>query len=310
MKEIQQFLDYLKVEKNASPHTISSYYKDIMQFMEFLRGRNLAEDIEDLDHIGQTQIRSYLAQFQRRNYTKSTRARKLSSLRNFFKYLIREGYLKNNPIISISAPKREKKLPVFLDKEVIIKLLEAPSPSGLMGVRDRAILETLYSGGLRVSELVRLNVSDIDFISETLKVRGKGKQERMVPIGRPAVEAIRKYLGERSDLFRSLKNTETWGWSAKSGREQFVFANRFGARLTSRSIQRIVAKYMKQIALGSRISPHTLRHTFATHMLSAGANLRAVQELLGHKSISTTQIYTHITPERLKRVYDKAHPRA
>ena len=297
MEEIQQFLDYLKVEKNASLHTISSYNKDISQFMEFLKARNLAHDINGLANIGHTHIRTYLAQLQKRNYMKSTRARKLSTLRNFFKYLIREGYLKNNPIMNVSAPKRERRLPVFLDKGKIIELLMAPKTETLLGMRDRAILETLYSGGLRVSELVGMNIRDIDFIAEALKVRGKGKQERMVPIGNEAVTAIKRYLDERKD-------------DKGNGESQVVFTNRFGTRLSSRSVQRLVAKYMKQIALQESISPHTLRHTFATHMLSAGANLRAVQELLGHKSISTTQIYTHITPERLKKVYDKAHPRA
>lgn len=297
MEEIQQFLDYLKAEKNASLHTISSYYKDISQFMEFLKARDWACDIDGLANIGHTQVRTYLASLQKRNYMKSTRARKLSTLRNFFKYLVREGYLKNNPIMNISAPKRDKRLPVFLDKEKIIELLMAPETKTLLGMRDRAILETLYSGGLRVGELVGMNVRDIDFIAEALKVRGKGKQERIVPIGNEAVTAIKRYLDERKD--------------DKGKKEpQVVFTNRFGTRLSSRSVQRMVAKYMKQVALQESISPHTLRHTFATHMLSAGANLRAVQELLGHKSISTTQIYTHITPERLKKVYDKAHPRA
>ena len=295
MHRIQQFLDYLKIEKNASSYTISAYRKDIVQFIGFLQQRNLCRTLDDLGHITPAQIRIYLVQFQKRDYSKATRARKISSLRNFFRYLVREGYLKNNPIMAISLPKRDKKLPIFLDRKEVVRLLEAPSSDGLQGLRDRAILETLYSTGIRVSELTGLNIRDIDFTAEALKVRGKGKKERLVPVGTPAIMSIKRYIdkGEGSN-----------------GDKIPAFLNRFGRRLTSRSVRRIVNKYMMQTALQEHISPHTLRHTFATHMLDAGANLRVVQELLGHKSISTTQIYTHVTPERLKQVYDKTHPRA
>lgn len=293
MEAIEQFLRYLNIEKNASLHTISNYQRDIQQFREFLDKR----DIDSWEDVKPTQIRAYLAQMQQGALAKSSRARRLSTLKSFFKFLLREDYIENNPVIGISAPKKDKKLPAFLDKQSVIKLLEAPPADSLSGLRDRAILETLYSSGLRVSELVGSNIPDIDFIAEAVKVRGKGKIERLAPLGRPAIMAIRRYLEKRDQELKVVDR-------------KVVFANKFGGRLTARSVQRMVARYMKQVSSQNNLSPHTLRHTFATHLLSAGADLRAVQELLGHKSIATTQIYTHITPERLKKVYDKAHPRA
>jgi integrase/recombinase XerC len=285
MDYLPKFLRYLEIEKNASQHTISSYKIDLQQFMDHFGELDLAQ-------ITPTKVRSWLGRFQGR--AKSTRARKLSSLKTFFKYLVREGFIKTNPVLGMSGPKKDKKLPEFLDKEQVVKLLEAPPDNNLLGLRDRAILETLYSGGIRVSELVGLDIDDVDFIGEALKVKGKGKKERIVPIGIPAVSAIKKYLSE----CKRRDNSEV------------VFTNRFGKRLTTRTVQRVVAKYIRKASLQGHISPHSLRHTFATHMLDAGADLRSVQELLGHESISTTQVYTHITPERLKQVYDKAHPRA
>lgn len=281
MDYLPKFLKYLEVEKNASPHTISSYRIDLGQFL----------DSVDIMEVTPTRIRSWLARFQGK--AKATRRRKLSSLKTFFKYLVREGYNKTNPVLGISGPKRDKKLPMFLDKGQIVRLLEAPPDNNLLGLRDRAILETLYSGGIRVSELVGLDIDDVDFIGEALKVKGKGKKERLVPIGGPAVSALKKYIDSRGT--KDIKA---------------VFTNKFGKRLSTRTIQRVVAKYIRKAYLQGHISPHSLRHTFATHMLDAGSDLRSVQELLGHESISTTQIYTHITPERLKQVYDKAHPRA
>jgi len=294
MEQIKQFLDYLRIEKNASQYTISNYNRDIEQFLDFLKTKNISNDIYGLGLVNRTKIRAYLAQFQKKQYSKSTRARKLSTLRSFFKYLERENFVKNNPMIGISTPKREKKLPVFLDRNKVINLIEAPDDKSLLGLRDKAILETLYSGGIRVSELVNLNIKNIDFISESIKVKGKGKIERIVPVGKPAILAIKGYINLRD----KVKDKEA------------VFTNRFGARLTQRTVQRIIIKYMKKIGLQIHISPHSLRHAFATHMLDAGASLRAVQELLGHKSISTTQIYTHLTPEKLKQIYNKTHPRA
>lgn len=309
MDYLQKFLKYLEIEKNASPHTISSYKMDLRQFMDYFGEL-------DLSQITTAKIRSWLVQFHPapvhrggvhgKNYSKSSRARKISALRTFFKYLVREGHIKINPALGISSPKKDKKLPEFLDKEKIIRLLEAPADKTILGIRDRAILETLYSGGIRVSELVGLDINDVDFISEAIKVKGKGKKERIVPIGAPSVSALKKYLGEKQPLTQTLPRR----YVGEGKGEGPVFTNRFGKRLTARTVQRIVAKYMRKALLQGHISPHSLRHTFATHMLDAGADLRSVQELLGHESISTTQIYTHITPERLKQVYDKAHPRA
>lgn len=292
MDYLQKFLRYLEIEKNASPHTLSNYKRDISQFSDFLD----YESGTEISDAAPAKVRAWLGQFHAKGYDKSTRARKLSALKTFYKFLVREGYSKINPVIGISGPKKDKKLPKFLDKTQIIKLLESPDDT-LSGLRDRAILEMLYSSGIRVSELAGLDTDDVDFISESVKVRGKGKKERIVPAGRPAVLALKKYFDRRKGL-EKFRNAEA------------VFCNRSGKRITTRTVERIVIKYMKKAGIPVRISPHSIRHTFATHMLDAGADLRSVQELLGHESISTTQIYTHITPERLKQVYDKAHPRA
>lgn len=304
MDYIQKFIKYLEIEKNASLHTINSYKIDIRQFFDHLG------DL-DINQITPVRTRAWLARFQGR--AKSTRARKLSSIKTFFKYLVREGYVKTNPVLGISGPKRDKKLPAFLDKEQVVKLIESPKDNNLAGLRDRAILETLYSGGIRVSELVGLDVDDVDFIAEALKVRGKGKKERIVPIGRPAVSALKGYLdacGSKNIDTSTAKCRSVSTLSKPVERVDAVFSNRFGKRLTTRTVQRVIIKYTRGADLQGHISPHSLRHTFATHMLDSGADLRSVQELLGHESISTTQVYTHITPERLKKVYDKAHPRA
>lgn len=293
MDYIQKFLRYLEVEKNASLHTLSNYQRDLKQFSDFFHSNNNA----DIAQAAAIKIRSWLAQFVNKGYGKSTRARKLSALKTFYRYLVREGHAKVNPVLGISGPKKDKKLPSFLDKNQIVKLLEAPDAGTPLGLRDKAILEMLYSSGIRVSELAGLSTDDVDFFSESIKVKGKGKKERIVPVGRPSVLALKKYFDER----RREK---------KGAGSDAVFCNRFGKRLTTRTVERIVAKYMKKTGIPGHISPHSLRHSFATHMLDAGADLRSVQELLGHESISTTQIYTHITPERLKQVYDKAHPRA
>ena len=219
-------------------------------------------------------------------------ARHLSTLRSFFKFLVREGFLKNNPLLSVASPKIEKHLPSFLTEEETVRLIEASCPKNESGLRDRAILETFYSSGLRISELVGLNLDDVDFIGGIIKVRGKGKKERIVPVGDKALQSLREYLNKRKKQTQSL------------------FLNKRGTRITDRGVRGIVAKYIRISGMKQRISPHTLRHSFATHLLNRGADLRTVQELLGHASLSTTQIYTHLTTERLKSVYDKAHPRA
>lgn len=286
---IDKFINYLKVEKNASSNTVTNYLVDLKSFGSFCGEKDMA----DIDHLV---LRRFLAQMRGRNYSKRTIARKLASLRSFFKFLYREGYIKTNPISAISTPKLDKKLPRFLDVEKMVKLVQAPDERTVAGLRDRAILETLYSAGVRVSELVGLDVDDIDFISGVAKVLGKGSKERLVPIGEPALAALRSYIGKRSE------------WALKD--KTAVFLNRFGRRLTDRSVRRIVDKYIRALSFAEKISPHSLRHSFATHLLDRGADLRSVQELLGHMNLSTTQIYTHVTTERMKAVYDKAHPRA
>ncbi len=286
---IDKFINYLKVEKNASTHTITNYLVDLTSFSAFLGDREMSS----VDHLT---LRRFLAEMRAKNYAKRTIARKLACLRSFFKFLYREGYIKTNPISAILTPKLDKKLPTFLDVNMMAKLVQTPDDKSVAGLRDRAILETLYSTGTRVSELVGLDVDDIDFISGVIKVLGKGSKERMVPIGEIALAAIRKYIDKRGELAAKDKKA--------------VFLNKSGRRLTDRSVRRIVDKHIRACSIGEKISPHSLRHSFATHLLDRGADLRSVQELLGHMNLSTTQIYTHVTTERLKSVYDKAHPRA
>jgi integrase/recombinase XerC len=288
-RHLETFVNYLKVEKNASAHTIKNYAVDLKAFEAFLAGK----DVDTVDHFA---LRRYLADMRARAFAKRTVARKLASLRSFFRFLYREGYIKNNPTAALITPKLDKKLPVFLGVDKVAQLVECPQPDTVGGLRDRAILETLYSTGMRVSELVGLNTGKVDLISGIAKVFGKGSKERLAPIGEPAIKAIRRYLDNRGE------------WAVKD--KDAVFLNKAGRRLTDRSVRRIVDKYVAQCSIQEKISPHSLRHSFATHLLDRGADLRSVQELLGHANLSTTTIYTHVTTERLKAVYDKAHPRA
>jgi tyrosine recombinase XerC len=282
---IEKFIRYLEIEKNYSKHTLLNYKLDLEDLGRFLKDSK----IEDVDYLT---LRKYLVHLKERNLKQKTVSRKISCLRSFFRFLCREGYLKENPIVSLSSPKSEKYLPLFLTEDEITKLIEAPSTEDERGLRDRAILETFYSTGIRISELVGLNISDIDFIAAVIKVSGKGKKERLLPIGDKALSAIRAYIDKRKS------------------KEDSLFLNKNGRRITDRGVRDVVKKYIRIASLRSGISPHTLRHSFATHLLNRGADLRSVQELLGHANISTTQIYTHLTTEKLKSVYDKAHPRA
>jgi tyrosine recombinase XerC len=286
---IDKFMNYLKVEKGASSHTALNYSIDLAAFSTFLGDK----DINDVDHLA---LRRFLAEMRARNNSKRTIARKLASLRSFFKFLFREGHIKTNPATAILTPKLDKKLPKFLDVAKAVKLVTTPSENTVAGLRDRAVMETLYSTGARVSELVGLDVGDIDFISGVLKVMGKGSKERMLPVGEQALAAVRKYIDKRA--------------SSRVRDKDAVFLNKSGRRLTDRSVRRIIDKYIRACSIEEKISPHSLRHSFATHLLERGADLRSVQELLGHMNLSTTQVYTHVTAERLKSVYDKAHPRA
>jgi tyrosine recombinase XerC len=282
---IEKFMRYLDIEKNYSRHTILNYQLDLADFQLFLK----EQTVESVDYLA---LRKYLAVLKEKSLGSRSVARHLSTLRSFFKFLTREGYLKTNPILSLLSPKLDKHLPAFLTEEEVLRLIESSLPKDEMGQRDRAILETVYSTGIRISELVGLNLEDVDFIGCIIKVMGKGKKERIVPIGDKAIGAIRCYLDSRE----------------KSGLA--VFLNKRGGRITDRGVRNIVKKYIAIAGIKKGVSPHTLRHSFATHLLNRGADLRSVQELLGHANLSTTQIYTHLTTEKLKGVYDKAHPRA
>lgn len=289
---LSEFLRFLEAEKNASPHTIKNYRSDLIEFFHFLSGDSIGS-IQEVNHLV---IRRFLALLKNKNDLKSTVSRKLACLKSFFKYMVRERVLESNPAKEVATPKRERKLPSFLETQEVERLIEASSGNSLEAKRDRAIMETLYSSGIRVSELVGLNAGDVDLLSGMVKVRGKGKKERLVPLGSYASNALRDYLDTAAD-------------TSEKG-EAPLFLNRGKTRLTDRSVRRLILKYAKRAALKKGISPHTLRHTFATHLLDRGADLRSVQELLGHVHLSTTQIYTHVSAKRLQDAYQKAHPRA
>ncbi len=282
---VEKFISYLDIEKNYSKHTLLNYKIDLDEFFFYLQ----ETPIERVDYF---HLRRYLGNLRSKNLKPRTLARKLSALRSLFKFLFREGLIKKNPSALLMTPKLDKKLPHFLSEVDTVRLLEAPPVDQKASLRDRAILETLYSTGMRVSELVSLNKGSIDFISNIVKVAGKGKKERLIPIGNTALDLVKKYLDTRPH------------------QSDAIFLNQHGRRLTDRSIRNIVNKYIEKASIQSKISPHALRHSFATHLLNAGADLRAVQELLGHVNLSTTQIYTHMTTEKLKTIYNKAHPRA
>lgn len=330
---IAEFLNYLKFERHFSPHTAKCYAADLAQFCAYLIGDKEAaagrQNFSSSRFIGSRtagggvpdgastalmvetsvqqklrdadteKIKEFLAFLGTQNYSKSTIARKLATLRSFYKFCMRRGYIKAHPLAAIRTPKQEKRLPKFLEMEQINKLLSTPDDNTLLGARDRAMLEVLFSTGVRVSELVDLNFEDVDFEGGVIRVRGKGKKQRTTPIGSTAITAIRKYL----DLRRADARSASFDQNA-------LFVNKHGQRLSTRSVRRKLDKYLTMAGLDPSISPHTLRHSFATHMLARGADLRSVQELLGHQSISTTQIYTHLTMPRLKTAYDEAHPRS
>jgi integrase/recombinase XerC len=301
---INQFLEHLRLAKNASEHTLRSYGSDLEQFREFLlstgANRGLKNEDVPVDQIDHVNIRAYLSGIYRK-HKKSSLARKLAAQRSFFRYLVEEGLLQQSPAEIVSTPKQEKPLPKFISVDEIFFLLESTRSSTVWGARDRAILETLYSCGLRVSELVGLNEAEIDFSLGILRAFGKGRKERIVPIGEKALSAIREYLPKRDQVL-------TEKGIAKAGAPLFI--NSRGGRLTSRSVARMLQKQILKSGLLRKVSPHTLRHSFATHLLDAGADLRAIQELLGHVNLSTTQRYTHVSVDKLMEVYDRAHPRA
>ncbi len=295
--EIGQFLRYLDVERNASDLTIKSYREDLIDLADFIT-EDGKQTVKPRD-VSPNELRSYVAALHDAGYAKSSIARKLASLRSFYKFAQRQGITDSNPAKPLRNPRGGRQLPHFLTDEEVLKLLNAPPKTDEAGLRDRAILETMYSAGLRVSELVGLNDEDIEFDEGVVRVRGKGRKERFGSLGKFAVDAIKNYMKCRT---RSAAQPQ-------SGKGP-TFVNRFGDRLTTRSVARMLEKYIQQTGLDTRTSPHTLRHSFATHLLNRGADIRSVQELLGHKSLVTTQIYTHISTTNLKEAYAKAHPRA
>jgi integrase/recombinase XerC len=297
--EIGGFLDYLTYERNVSPNTISAYRDDLESFVGFLCDDyfTLGRDQLELRRIDHLAVRAYLAHLSRRKLSRSSVARHLSALRTFFKYLVREGAVDANPARTVATPKREKHLPAVMQPSDVALLLEQPDTSNTLGIRDAAWLELLYASGLRISELVGIDLDDLELRSRLVKVHGKGSKERIVPFGTKAENALRAYLAVRGEL-------------QSDPEEQAVFVNYRGGRITTRSVRRLFDRYLRKAALRAGISPHTLRHSFATHLLNAGADLRGIQELLGHASLSTTQKYTHLNDWQLIAVYKKAHPRA
>jgi integrase/recombinase XerC len=297
---IDEYSNYLKLEKNVSPHTLRNYLSDLRQFEEFLsqRAEENAEKKIPLEAVTVHVVRAYLASLSKHN-RKSSIGRKLAALKGFFRYLLREKKIQSDPLAWISTPKQEKPLPAFLSVDDVFLLLGGIQGDGLLTIRDRAILETLYSTGVRVSELVGLDWNDVDFQLGIIRVVGKGSKERIVPIGEMALKALRNYGDEQAIKWRRAAKGETP-----------VFLNHRGGRITTRSVGRLVEKYLKAAGIAVRMGPHGLRHSFATHLLNGGADLRVIQELLGHASLSTTQRYTHLNLDQLTAVYDKAHPRA
>ncbi len=324
---VQQFINYLRAERHFSPHTAKCYAADLQQFCGYLcqfgsrqapaPGTNangspveLAKLAPPAETTGEElnrrllvvetdDVRNFMSLLRDNNYCKSTVARKLATLRSFYKFLVKRAYLTSNPVAPIRTPKQDKRLPKFLEVEQIEKLLSNPDTTTLLGARDRAMLETLYSTGMRVSELIALNIGDVDLQQNVVRIAGKGKKRRVIPLGPGAVQTIIHFLDMRRGSPRSTAFDQ-----------EALFINKHGQRLSTRSVRRKLDKYLLEAGLDLTVSPHTLRHSFATHMLQRGADLRSVQEMLGHQSLSTTQIYTHLSGERVKQQYDESHPRS
>jgi integrase/recombinase XerC len=294
---LAEFLRHLALEKNASAFTVKSYREDLNQALEFFRGR-LSGKLLEPSQLTTRLLRAYLAWLHEQGYAKTTMARRLAAVRSWCRFLCRQGVLSTNPADGLRAPRQERNLPHFLGELDLARLLETPPADTPLGLRDRAILETLYSAGLRVGELVGLNLADVDLDTGLATVRGKGKRERLALFGPPALAALQRWLAERAAVFPRARS------------QPAVYLNKHGTRLSTRSVGRLLEKYLAQAGLDPRTSPHSLRHSFATHLLDRGADIRSVQELLGHRSLANTQIYTHVTTNRLRDSYHKAHPRA
>lgn len=300
-KLIQSFIEYIKSEKGYSGHTIRNYESDLRQFSKFVAAKKgLTKADPEVELVNYTLIRSYLGELFN-TCKRTTIARKLSTLKSFFSYLEMRGLTSFNPAVDITTPKQEKRIPAYLPIDDMFALLEQPDKEKELGLRDLAILELLYSSGLRVSELVTLDIEKLDFISRLVRVSGKGGKERLLPVGRKATVVIREYIENTG------KARKKAGYSTTHGP---LFLNYRGGRLSARSVDRLVKRYSRQCGITAEISPHSIRHTFATHLLDGGADLRSIQELLGHVNLSTTQKYTHVSIDKLMEVYDKSHPRS
>lgn len=297
-ESLAEYLRHLALEKNASAHTVKSYREDLTQAVEFFRTK-LGSQSPRADQLSTRLVRAHLAWLSEQGYARSTIARRLAAVRSWCRFLCRQGTLSANPAMGVRGPRQDKRLPHFVSREDMTRLLETPPSADPLGLRDRAILETLYSAGLRVSELTGLDIGDVELVDGVAMVRGKGRKERLALLGPPAVVAIERWLPERQNVA-----------GPRASNQPSLFLNRGDTRLSSRSVGRLLEKYLKQAGLDPRTSPHTLRHSFATHLLDAGADIRSVQELLGHRSLATTQIYTHVSTQRLRDSYHKAHPRA
>jgi len=304
---IEKFIEYLRYQRNASPHTIRNYASDLQQFLDFLTHATNGEQrpAPDLEQVDNLTIREFLGSQYEKSNRKSSVARKLATLRSFMKFLSVRGVIRANPAKVVASPKLDRRLPDYMEIDAVAKLVEAPDTDTDGGKRDRAILELLYGAGLRAGELVALNLGDVSLSEGLVRVVGKGRKERIVPFGRRAEEALEAYLHVRGNL-AGARRTQT----KDNESTEAMFLNLRGKRLSSRSIGNLVDRYVGQLSQRLKVHPHTLRHTFATHMLGAGADLRAIQELLGHESLSTTQKYTHVSVEQLVRIYQSCHPRA
>jgi tyrosine recombinase XerC len=292
-KELSHFLSYLKYEKNASPLTIKSYKIDLNQLARYMEERDAS--LREIDNV---LLRGFLARLHERKDRKSTVARKLAAIRSFLQFCVDKKWLEDNPAKAVSTPKQERPMPSFLSEEEMANFLDLPRSNKVLDLRDKAVLELLYATGIRVSELVGINLEDVSFEEGLIRVKGKGKKERLLPFGRKAEVSLRDYLRVRPSINKGRID------------EKALFLNYRGERLTPRSVERIIDKYIQVSALKRKISPHSLRHSFASHLLSRGADLRAIQELLGHESLATTQKYTHLDLAQLVKVYRKSHPRS
>lgn len=289
-----RYVNYLQVERNASPYTVRNYTTDLLDFFQFIRDKK----ISSLNEVDRLVLRDYLSWLLQQSVAKASIARRLSAIRSFYRYLLREEITSTSPVANTSSPKLDRRLPSFLTIDEMKRLLEAPDSTTPQGQRDRALIELLYASGLRVSELVKLNREQVNLDTRDIRVWGKGSKERIVLIGLPAARALTTYLEQGRPRLLDGKTTDA------------LFVNRYGGRLTERMVQKILEKYANIIGIGKRVHPHMLRHTFATHLLDGGADLRVVQELLGHADLSSTQIYTHVSKSQAKKVYLSAHPMA